>query len=250
MGKKRVSLTIEEELVEKVDRASERKSLNRSQFVEDVLTSYFDTKEINLAVVLCGDDEAKTLREYRGEPVLHHVLKHLSDQGIEKAVMLTGGNEEIKGIFGFSFEDMDIEYMSEEGVEGSARELAEVESMVDGDFVIANGHVITNVDLGEMVEKHRNNESVATMALTTVQNPSDYGVARMKGDRILGFEEKPEKGEEPSQLINAGTYIVGPSIFSYLDSDSLEEVFEDLASRSLLTGYIYGGKWTDVSDLE
>jgi NDP-sugar pyrophosphorylase family protein len=86
------------------------------------------------------------------------------------------------------------------------------------------------------------------LALTTVEDPSRYGVARLKGRRILGFEEKPAKGKEPSRLINAGTYIFDPEIFSHLDADSLEEVFEQLASQSSLSGYIYGGKWKDIDE--
>lgn len=250
MGKKRVSLTIEEDLVEKIDRASERESLNRSRFVAEALESYFKTRELDTAVVLCGDEEAKTLREYQGKPVLRYVLEHLSDQGIRKSIMLTGGNSQIKNILGKSLNDMEIEYLSDGDVEGSARELAQLEEEIADRFVVVNGHVITNVDLAEMTRKHRDSDSVVTMALTTVQNPSEYGVARMKGDRILGFEEKPDKGNEPSQLINAGTYVVDSSIFSYLDTGSLENVFESLASKSLLSGYIYGGEWNDVSSLE
>lgn len=250
MGKKRVSLTVEDNLLKRIDRSSDRENLNRSRFVEQALESYFEARELDTAVVLCGDEEAKTLREYEGRPVLRYVLENLSDQGISKGIMLTGGNEEVKSMFGSSLNGMSLEYISNTGAEGSARELAQLEEQIEESFVVVNGHVITNVDLVEMSRKHRDNDSLVTMALTTVQNPSEYGVARMKGDRILGFEEKPEEGEEPSQLINAGTYVVEPTIFSYLDADSLEEVFEELASKSLLSGYIYGGKWKDVTSLE
>jgi NDP-sugar pyrophosphorylase family protein len=62
---------------------------------------------------------------------------------------------------------------------------------------------------------------------------------------ILGFEEKPDRGDEPSRLINAGTYIFEPEIFGILEHETIEEAFEQLARQQKLTGYIYGGEWKD-----
>lgn len=99
-----------------------------------------------------------------------------------------------------------------------------------------------------MLRVHEEENPAATMALTAVENPSDYGVAELKGRRILGFKEKPEPGSEPSRLINAGTYILDPRIFDRLDHRSLENVFENLAEKGKLSGYIYGGEWREIQD--
>jgi mannose-1-phosphate guanylyltransferase len=248
MSKQRVSLTLDEELVERIDAEADRNDINRSQQVENILESFFNRKAIETAVVFCGDDDLKALREYSGRPVLEHVLEHLSSQDIGRACLLVGRKEdEIRDEFGSRYDGVNLTYISEESPEGTAAALRKVREEVSRTFVAVNGHVITDVDIQEMLEIHREEDSVSTMALTSVEDPSGYGVVRLKGRKILGFEEKPESYEHLSRLINAGTYIFEPEIFDYIDSDSLEETFESLADRDLLSGYIYGGKWEDIS---
>lgn len=246
MGKKRVSLTLDEELVDRVDSEADKQGLNRSQKIENMLADYFSGRSINTAVVFCGDEENKTLDLYSGKPVLGHILDNLSQEGISRAILLAGSNEdEIREQFGSQHKHVAIEYVKDKA-KGTATALSKVRERLDETFVALNGHVVADVDLDDMLAVHREEETPATMALTTVKAPSKYGVARLKGRKILGFEEKPETGKAPSQLINAGTYIFEPVIFEHLDSPSLEIVFERLADEGLLSGYIYGGRWTDV----
>ncbi len=248
MAKKRISLTLEESLVEKIDSEASKVDVNRSQMVEELIESYFQKRSLDTAVVLCGDPDAKSLEDYSGRPVLEHILEHLSEQSISRTILLIGQNDEIESHFGSEYSGMSLEYVQEEEPRGTAAALRNVEDLIDGSFLVLNGHVISDVDFHEMGEVHRDGESVATMALTTVEDPSRYGVARLKGRKILGFEEKPESGEEPSRLINAGTYVVEPEIFDHLENNSLETVFEKLASSGNLSGYIYGGNWMDVDE--
>ena len=249
MSKKRVSLTLEEDIVEKVDRESSKNDLNRSQTVEKIVSNYFENQGLDTAVILCGGEEVNSLKLYKGRSVLAHILNHLSSQGIKRAILLAGRNKErIEKEFGSEFEGVDIEYFSEDKPSGTAAALEQVEPELNSSFLVVNGHVIADVDLDEMFRVHNEEETVATMALTTVEKPSNYGVARLKGQKVLGFEEKPSPGEEPSRLINAGTYILDPEIFSKLNTSDLEKVFEKLASEGELSGYIYGGEWSEVEE--
>ncbi|PSH01464.1 MAG: hypothetical protein BRC26_03450, partial [Nanohaloarchaea archaeon QH_8_44_6] len=219
----------DQELVELLDQKADRDECNRSQTVENMLESYFRKQGLGTAVILCGDPELRSLELYKGKPVIAHVLEHISDHDIANAILLAGQNaQKLREQFGSIYEDVNIEYVSEESPRGTASALQDVEKRLNTTFVLMNGHVLTDVDIDEMLQVHRDQETTATMALTTVQNPSKYGVARLKGQKILGFEEKPETGEEPSRLINAGTYILDPDIFSRLDHDDLEKVFETL----------------------
>lgn len=246
MSKKRVSLTLDESLVDRVDAEAEVKDLNRSQLVENIIEGHFRQQGIETAVILCGDPELKTLELYDGKPVLSHILDNLTDEGVSRAILLIGGNTEIEENFGSGYHGLALEYISESEPEGTAAALEKAEQKIDGTFVTLNGHVIADVDIQDMLRAHEEAESVATMALTAVEEPSNYGVVRLKGRRILGFKEKPEQGKEPSRLINAGTYIFEPSIFDRLNHSSLEQVFEELADISQLSGYIYGGKWEEI----
>jgi len=207
MSKKRVSLTLEEALVDRVDAEAEAKEVNRSQLVETIIQGYFRQQGIDTAVILCGDPELKTLELYDGKPVLSHILDNLADEGINRVVLVVGENTDIQENFGSEYHGLALEYISEEEPEGTGAAVRKVKDKVDGTFVTLNGHVIADVDLQDMLRAHEDSDSVATMALTAVEDPSSYGVARLKGRKILGFEEKPDPGKEPSRLINAGTYI-------------------------------------------
>lgn len=246
MSKKRVSLTLDKSLVERVDAEADAEDVNRSQLVEQIIEVYFKQKGIDTAVILCGDPELKTLELYDGKPVLSHILDHLSDESISRAVLLVGENDEIEQNFGSEYHGVALEYISEESPKGTGAALRKVQDKIDSTFVALNGHVIADVDLQDMLRVHEESDSLATMALTAVEDPSNYGVARLKGRRILGFEEKPKPGDEPSRLINAGTYIFEPDIFGSVDHKSLETVFKKLADASELSGYIYGGKWEEI----
>ena len=250
MSKSRVSLTIENDLLKRIDKETEKRSKNRSQLIEDIIKQYFNRKGLNTAVVLCGDKENKTLDLYEGKPVLSHILEQLRKEGIKRAILLVGKNkQDIEPHFGSDHKDMVIEYIEEKKLSGSGNALKKAENKIDETFLALNGHVISDVDLQDMLETHRSQNSIASLALTTVENPSNYGVAKLKGNKIKGFEEKPSPGQEPSRLINAGTYILEPSIFDILNGYSeLNELFKELTSKDQLTGYIYGGEWKDIRD--
>lgn len=248
MSKKRVSLTLEEELVDRVDTEADVNNVNRSQQVEEILQSYFRNKDIETAVIFCGGEETHSMNNYDGKPVLGHIIDNLSEDGIKRIILLSGKNrEEIESHFGSAYRGVNLEYVSEEEPEGTAIALSKIEDRISNTFLVLNGHVLSDVDIDDMLEVHRDEDSTATIALTTVTDTEEYGVARLKGRTILGFEEKPSPGEEPSRLINAGTYIFEPEIFSQLDEDSIEEVFENLSSQRKLSGYIYGGEWKDFA---
>ncbi|MFB6208908.1 MAG: sugar phosphate nucleotidyltransferase [Candidatus Nanohaloarchaea archaeon] len=248
MAKKRVSVTLEENLVDKIDSEAERRKLNRSRMLEKIVDQHFSQEGLDTAVVLCGDSEAKTLEIQNGKPVLSHILDHLSEEGFSRVFLLAGQNKEIEENYGSEYRDLALEYVYEDEPSGNAEALDKLENKLSREFAVMNGHVITDVDVDDMFRVHREEGRTATMALTAVENPSDYGVARLKGREILGFVEKPETGEESSRLINAGTYIFSQEIFEELDESFLEYVFEKLADRSDLTGYIYGGDWKDVGE--
>ena len=110
-----------------------------------------------------------------------------------------------------------------------------------------------NVNIEEMYKVHKENNALATIALTTVHDPSAYGVARLSGSKILEFVEKPLKENAPSNLINAGFYIIEPEVvdmipngFSMLEKD----VFPKLAKQGRLFGYPFSGQWFDTGNIE
>ncbi|MDY6788767.1 MAG: sugar phosphate nucleotidyltransferase [Candidatus Nanohaloarchaea archaeon] len=255
MGKKRVSITLEEELVERIDRKAEEKEIeNRSRAIESFLSDYLRTEKVDTAVVLCGGTvDPECMIRINGKPVVEHILTHLDKHGVERAVLTVNKEDKsVKDYFGDGKGfDLDLEYFVEEQPLGTAGSLREIEGLNDT-FLMMNGDVLCRVDIEDMARKHRESKAVSTIALTTIDDVSPYGVARMKGDKIVGFTEKPEKGEEVSKLVNAGVYLMEPEAIKRLPEKrekqkvDVEDVFERLAGQRLLKGYVYDGEWHDV----
>jgi len=123
-------------------------------------------------------------------------------------------------------------------------------------FLVLNGDILTNIDYAEPMKRHRTNkQATATIALYRVEDPSRYGVAELaKDNRVLRFIEKPTREKAPSNLINAGIYVLEPEIFDYIPSDrsvSIErEIFPKLAEEGKLYGYNFKGLWIDIGEPE
>jgi mannose-1-phosphate guanylyltransferase len=122
-------------------------------------------------------------------------------------------------------------------------------------FLVLNEDVFAQMDYAEIIKAHEKHDAVATIALHEVKNPSRYGVAELgKNNSIKRFVEKPKSGTAPTNLINAGVYVLSPRIFKYIPEGravSIErEVFPTLAKESLLFGHVFGGLWTDIGKPE
>lgn len=97
---------------------------------------------------------------------------------------------------------------------GAIRFAADVAG-IDDTFVVANGDVITDLDVSDLVHFHRSRNAEATIHLIGVPDPSAFGVVALDADhRVERFVEKPAPGTAPSNLINAGTYVLEPSVLA------------------------------------
>jgi mannose-1-phosphate guanylyltransferase len=87
--------------------------------------------------------------------------------------------------------------------------------LADAAFLVFNGDILTDADLGAMVAFHRDRGAEATILLTPVPDPSAYGVVPTDANgRVTGFIEKPPRDEAPTNLINAGVYLFEPSVLA------------------------------------
>ena len=122
-------------------------------------------------------------------------------------------------------------------------------------FLVLNGDVFADVNYTEILKTHEENDAVATIALHRVEDPSRYGVAELAADnRIKRFIEKPPVGTAPTNLINAGAYVLSPKIFKYIPEGravSIEyEIFPKLAEEGGLYGCVFDGLWMDIGKPE
>ena len=115
--------------------------------------------------------------------------------------------------------------------------------------------MLTDLNVTAMVAGHRAAGAEATLALTEVDDPSRYGVVPTDADgRVLGFVEKPDAGSSPSRWINAGTYVLEPSILERIPAGrrvSIErEVFPAMAAEGSLHAVQSDAYWIDTGTPE
>jgi mannose-1-phosphate guanylyltransferase len=192
-------------------------------------------------------------------PMLDHVVGHLVDHGIDDVVLSLGFRADTfaDGYPDGSCAGARLHYAVEPeplDTAGAIRFAAEHAGIGDR-FLVLNGDVLTDLDITRFVEFHDSRGAEATIALHKVDDPSRYGVVPCDGDgRVLEFVEKPAPGDAPTDLINAGTYVLEPSVLARIPDGrrvSVErEVFPALVrDRSLfaLDGETY---WIDTGTPE
>ncbi len=112
---------------------------------------------------------------------------------------------------------------------------------VDDTFVVANGDVMTDLDVSMLVDAHRAFGAEATLHLIGVDDPSAFGVVDLAPDgAVRAFVEKPAPGTEPSNLINVGTYVFEPSVLDRIPSATKVSVERDTFQRIVADGRLYG----------
>jgi mannose-1-phosphate guanylyltransferase len=122
---------------------------------------------------------------------------------------------------------------------------------LDERVLAVNGDVLTDLDVAELWARHEQFGGAATIALTPVEDPSRYGVVPIDTDgRVEAFIEKPDPGTAPSNWINAGTYVLEPSVLASIPTDrrvSIErETFPALVERGELFGVQSDTYWIDA----
>lgn len=139
------------------------------------------------------------------------------------------------------------------GTAGCVKNIAE---LLDETFLVISGDSITDFDLTGAIEFHKQNKSKATLILTRVPNPIEFGVVITDSEgRITRFLEKPSTSEIFSDTVNTGTYILEPEVLEYLpanvECDFSKDLFPLLLDKNEpMYGYVADGYWCDVGHLD
>ncbi len=125
----------------------------------------------------------------------------------------------------------------------------------DSTFLVMNGDVLTNLDITKLVAFHHDRHAEATIALHEVDDPSRFGVVPTTPEgRVLAFVEKPPRDRAPTNFINAGTYILQPSVLDRIAPTgrvSVERVtFPALAADGALFAMPDDAYWIDTGTPE
>lgn len=193
-----------------------------------------------------------------GKPLLELTIEKLKDQNVDEVVISTCyKSHDIKKYFN-NGKDLGIKvsYITEDFPLGTGGAIKNAEKFFDDTFIVLNSDIVNDVDYRKLIRYHKKMNSVATIAMTRVDNPSQYGVIEFneKG-YIEAFKEKPKEGETISNWINAGTYIFEPEVFNEIESNAVVSVERETYPRLLqkgykLAAYKYNGYWKDIGTIE
>jgi len=210
------------------------------------------------AVILAGGKGArlapyttilpKPLMPIGDMPILEVMLHQMKEAGIKQVVLTVGHLSELLRAF---FKDgsqlgIDISYSYEKSPLGTAGPIALVDGL-DETFLVSNGDVLTTLNLHDLIQFHRQQNAIATIAAHHRQSKIDMGVIQKDGDyRIKGYIEKPVY----DFMVSMGIYVFEPAVLGYIECGQYLD-FPDLVKKMIaagerVVGYEFDGYWEDL----
>ena len=188
-------------------------------------------------------------------PIIERLVDNLSRGGVTEVTLALGFKSEpfVEAFPSGECNGVALRYAVEPeplDTAGAIRFAADF-SGIDDTFVVANGDVLTDLDISELVEFHRRQGAEATIHLIGVDDPSSFGVVATDDDGRVGrFVEKPAPGTAPSNQINGGTYVLEPSVLQRIPAGrkvSIErETFPGLVAGGRLFALATDDYWIDA----
>jgi NDP-sugar pyrophosphorylase family protein len=181
-------------------------------------------------------------------PILEVILRQIKLAGIEDVVLTVGHLSELLRTF---FQDgsrlgLNISYNYEDSPLGTAGPIAFVPDLEDT-FLVMNGDVLSTLPLKELIQFHKTNNAIATIATHHRTVKVDLGVIQWDGDsRVAGYIEKPTY----DYSVSMGIYVFEPKVLTYIPKGEYYD-FPDLVKKLIgvgekVIGYRFDGYWQDL----
>ena len=201
----------------------------------------------------------KQLVPILNRPLLSYLLDALRAHGFDRASFaMTERDEAIEAAFtgDAAPPGLAVECVLEGEPLGSGGAIANASAGWDEPFLVCNGDIVSDIDLGAFAGTHRDRAAELSIALSEAEDPSRFGVVVLgEGERVTRFVEKPPREEAPSNLINAGLWLFEAAVGRMLDADRFNRVEDELfpalaaAGRGIF-GHRHDGYWADVGNPE
>jgi len=201
------------------------------------------------------DDIPKPLLKIHEKPIIEHAINNFKKYKITDIILAIGYRaEKIKEYFkDGSGLGVDITYCIENYPLGTGGAIKKASENISEDFIAINGDNMADFDWKKIIETHKKNKAKITMSLYPVDDVTQFGIAEIDGEKIIRFIEKPNTEEAPSNLNNAGGYIINPDCLAMLPDgkSSIEkDCFEKLCQKGVVYAYIHKGRWFPTDTLE
>jgi mannose-1-phosphate guanylyltransferase/phosphomannomutase len=191
-------------------------------------------------------------------PVLGHIINLLRIHNFSEIIVTAHYLADlIQDYFGDGENlGLTIRYSVEETPLGTAGSVKNAQKYLDDTFLVISGDAITDINLTDIMQFHREKGSLATLTLKSVDNPLEYGVVITDDEgRVTQFLEKPSWGQVISDTVNTGIYVLEPEVLDRLEGNHPCDFSHDvlppmLDEGSPLFGYIAGGYWRDIGSIQ
>ncbi|MEK7377006.1 MAG: nucleotidyltransferase family protein, partial [Candidatus Margulisiibacteriota bacterium] len=190
-------------------------------------------------------------------PVMQYNIELLKKYGIKDITAnLHYFPEQIQGYFKDGKDlGVSISYSYEEELMGTAGGVLKMALSCDkpfSSFIVLSSDVLMDIDLKKLIDFHKKNKALATVALVQVKDPCEYGVVILDDrSKVRAFQEKPKKEKALSKLANTGVYIFEKEILSMIPKDTFydfgRQLFPELVkNKKAFYGYAASDYWIDI----
>ncbi len=193
-----------------------------------------------------------------GKPCMEHILELLREHGFTDIVVTVAFMPQaIRSYFGDGESlGLNIEYSVEESPLGTAGSVRHASHRLDETCLVISGDALCDIDLGKVVEFHKEKGAAVTIGLKSVENPLEFGIVVTDEDqRVERFLEKPTWGQVFSDTINTGIYVLEPEVLRHIPTDRPFDFSTELFPLLLemgrpIYGYVCDGYWQDIGNLD
>jgi mannose-1-phosphate guanylyltransferase len=200
------------------------------------------------------DSIPKILAPLGGRPLLEHQLAYLEQGGVtEVAINVHHHAEEVIRFLDSAETGLAVRVSHEPRLLGTAGALLPLRDFLTEPFLVLYGDVVTDLDLGDFMERHLRLAGVATLTYYRSAETAGKGLVSLDGDgRVTSFAEKPETSD--SSYVSAGLYALSPEALAFVRPDRPDfghDVWPAmLAEGAAVYGYELHGYIRDVGSAE
>jgi len=262
-------MTLDPSLMRKVDLLVDGgRFRNRSETAEFLLKLGVEQfRPERTVIILCGGLETrirptpfstpKPLLPIGYQALLEYQIQYLKRFEFDRIILAIGFlQEQIVRYLDEHRLGIRLRYSFEKEPLDTGGAIKNAESMIGSDFLTLNGDVIfSELDLDKLIYAHKKTNASATVVLAKSTTPTRFGAVELdEQGRIVNFVEKPRKQIAGETWVNAGVYVITPSVLSKISKGrrtSLElDVFPKLMREGSIFGYRHEGYWADVGTPE
>ncbi len=208
-------------------------------------------------------DRAKPAVPFLGRPLISHSVEYLKGAGIRDLIVnLHYQPDSIRRALGDGSDfGVRVHYSEEAEILGTSGGLDYVrEQFLDDDFVVVNGKIVTDIDLGAAIRTHKERNALATLVLKENRACERFSMVEVDAQgaitRFAGFPDPAiqRQADDPAPLMFVSIHILSPRIFDYIPRHRFSDTVRDVYPQAMQAGetviaHIADGQWYEFSTL-